>query len=59
MKCGTYWPQEVNAMETYDNINVMNMDMEIEDSGDFRTSTLCLFNKAVSMCWTLHFNRAL
>lgn len=47
-KCGLYWPQEVNAMETYGSINVMNMDVEVESSGDFQTSTLCICNKAVS-----------
>ncbi|KAF6022609.1 hypothetical protein EB796_019094 [Bugula neritina] len=45
-KCGLYWPQEVNAMETYGSINVMNMDVEVESSGDFQTSTLCICNKA-------------
>ena len=49
MKCGTYWPQEVNAMESYGNINVMTMDVEVEESGDFQTSTLCVFNKSVSL----------
>lgn len=36
-------------METYGGINVMNMDMVVEDSGDFQTSTLCVFNKTVSL----------
>jgi len=35
-------------METYGSINVMNMDVEVESSGDFQTSTLCICNKAVS-----------
>lgn len=47
VKCGTYWPQEVNGMEMYGDINVMNMDMEIEDSEDFQVTTLCICNRKV------------
>ncbi|XP_067934871.1 tyrosine-protein phosphatase non-receptor type 9-like [Watersipora subatra] len=46
MKCGTYWPQEVNELETYGNINVMNMDRTVEESGDFQISTFCVSNKS-------------
>lgn len=48
MKCGTYWPQEVNSMETHGNLNVMNMDVEIEDSEDFQITTLCICDSKVS-----------
>ena len=47
-KCGTYWPQDINTMETYGDINVMNMDMMIDNSQNFQISTLCICNKTVS-----------
>lgn len=52
-KCGTYWPQQVNTMETYGDFNVMSMEVDMHTEGDHQITTLCVCNKKVGLIWTV------